>query len=95
MIRSGCAAASNSATSPPTSPPGLNQVAIFFSILQRKAIKPADFDDFDSLADGVLGFQDRYNSTAEPFKWTWTTKDLTDYPKRLDAHDQTKILTAT
>jgi transposase len=72
----------------------LNQVEIYFSILQRKAIKPADFADLDALAERVLGFQDRYNLTAEPFKWTWSTKDLNDYPKRLQAHDQTKIHTA-
>jgi hypothetical protein len=42
----------------------------------------------------VLGFQNRYNTTAEPFKWTWTTKDLNDYLKHLDAHDQPKIHTA-
>ena len=69
----------------------LNQVEVYFSILQRKAIKPADFADLGALADRVLAFQDRYNATAEPFKWTWTTKDLTDYLRRLDAHDQTKI----
>jgi transposase len=72
----------------------LNQVEIYFSILQRKAIKPADFADLDALADRVLGFQDRYNLTAEPFNWTWTTKDLNAYHKRLEAHDQTMIHTA-
>jgi transposase len=71
----------------------LNQVEIYFSILQRKAIKPADFTDLDALAERVLAFQERYNTTAEPFKWTWTTKDLTDYLQRLDAHDQPKIHT--
>jgi len=69
----------------------LNQVEIYFSILQRKAIKPADFADLDALAERVLGFEDRYNSCAEPYKWTWTTKDLNDYLKRLEAHDQPKI----
>jgi transposase len=71
----------------------LNQVEIYFSILQRKAIKPADFTDLDTLAERILGFQDRYNTTAEPFKWTWTTHDLNDYLKRLEAHDQPKIHT--
>jgi hypothetical protein len=71
----------------------LNQVEIYFSILQRKAIKPADFTDLDDLAERVLGFQDRYNTTAEPFKWTWTTKNLNDYLERLEAHDQPKIHT--
>jgi len=42
----------------------LNQVEIYFSILQRKAISPADFADLDELATRILAFQDRYNTTA-------------------------------
>ena len=48
----------------------LNQIEIYFSILQRKAITPADFADLDHLAERILAFQDRYNQTATPFDWT-------------------------
>jgi hypothetical protein len=34
----------------------LNQVEIYFSILQRKAISPSDFDDLDDLAKRILDF---------------------------------------
>jgi DDE superfamily endonuclease len=64
----------------------LNQVEIYFSILQRKAISPNDFTDLDHLAERIMSFQDRYNSTAEPFDWTYTRDDLNTFLKRLDLH---------
>jgi transposase len=54
----------------------LNQVEIYFSVLQRKAINPTDFVDLDALASRILGFQDRYNRTAKPFDWTFDRTDL-------------------
>lgn len=62
----------------------LNQVEIYFSILQRKAISPNDFTDLDHLAERIMGFQDRYNSTATPFDWTYTRNDLKALLQRLD-----------
>lgn len=64
----------------------LNQVEIYFSILQRKAISPNDFADLDHLAERIMSFQDRYNSTAAPFDWTYTRDDLNTFLKRLDLH---------
>jgi transposase len=54
----------------------LNQVEIYFSILQRKAISPADFADLDALAERVLAFQAHYNQKAKPFAWNYTRVDL-------------------
>jgi hypothetical protein len=62
----------------------LNQIEIYFSILQRKAITPADFTDLDHLAERILGFQDRYNQTATPFDWTYTRTDLNAFLRRID-----------
>jgi hypothetical protein len=62
----------------------LNQIEIYFSILQRKAIAPADFTDLDALADRVLAFQDRYNQTAAPFNWRYTRADLLRDAARYD-----------
>lgn len=63
----------------------LNQIEIYFSILQRKAIAPVDFADLDDLADRILSFQDRYNATAEPFDWRYTRDDLNTFLSRLAA----------
>jgi hypothetical protein len=38
----------------------LNQIEIYFSIVQRKVIKPGDFADLEELAARLLAFQDRY-----------------------------------
>jgi transposase len=62
----------------------LNQIEIYFSILQRKAITPADFTNLDHLAERILGFQDRYNDTATPFDWTYTRTDLNAFLRRID-----------
>lgn len=67
----------------------LNQVEIYFSILQRKAIKPGDFRDLDDLADRVLGFQHHYNATATAFDWRYTRADLNNYLRRLDQQSLT------
>lgn len=65
----------------------LNQVEIYFSILQRKAISPADFADLDDLAARILAFQDRYNTAATPFGWNYTRNDLNNFITKLRRHD--------
>lgn len=42
---------------------------------QRKVIRPADFTDLGELADRLERFEDRYNATARPFDWRFTTTD--------------------
>jgi transposase len=64
----------------------LNQIEIVFSVIQRKVIKPADFADLSALADRLVRFTTRYNATAAPFDWRFTTKDLAALLERLDAH---------
>ena len=50
----------------------LNQIEIYFSILQRKALTPNDFEDLDALAARIMAFEDHYRQIAEPFQWTFT-----------------------
>jgi len=65
----------------------LNQIEIYFSVVQRKVIKPANFTDLSALADRLLAFQTRYNATARPFNWRYSRADLNAYLDRLAAHD--------
>ena len=65
--------------------PGLPD-EIVFSVIQRKVITPADFNDSDALAARLLAFQDRYNATAAPFDWKFTRAKLNDLICRIDAH---------
>ena len=62
----------------------LNQVEIYFSILQRKAIATGDFKDLDDLAARILAFENRYNRSAEPFGWKYTRDDLNRHLDRLN-----------
>lgn len=61
-----------------------NQVEIFFSAVQRKVVAPNDFTDLDQVRDRLRAFEDRYNATAQPFRWKFTTYDLDDLLARLD-----------
>jgi transposase len=63
----------------------LNQVEIYFSILQRKALTPTNFTDLDDLAARILAFQNHYNANAEPFDWRYTRDDLNSLLARLPA----------
>lgn len=65
----------------------LNQVEIYFSIVQRKVVKPQDFADLDALEERLLNFQSRYNSTATPFNWRFGRKSLTTLLERLADHE--------
>ncbi len=62
----------------------LNQIEIVFSIIQRKVVKPADFAGLDELADRLRRFEERYNLTARPFDWRFTSADLAAMLERLD-----------
>ena len=66
----------------------LNQIEIFFSIVQRKVVTPNDFTDLGVVENRLANFEDRYNQVARPFKWKFTTNDLNDLLTRLEHHDQ-------
>ncbi len=67
----------------------LNQVEIYFSIVQRKVVRPQDFPDLDALEQRLLAFQDRYNTTAIPFDWRFGRAALHDLLDRVSRHEQT------
>jgi hypothetical protein len=54
----------------------LNQIEIYFSIVQRKILTPNDFAGLDQLAERLLDFQSYWESTAKPFEWKFTKADL-------------------
>ena len=73
----------------------LDQVEIFFSILQRKVLTPNDLTDLDALAERVLAFQARYNATATPFDWRFTRTDLGQLLDRIAVHEATAPIQST
>jgi len=54
----------------------LNQVEIYFSVLQRKVLTPNDFESLEDLENRIHSFQSIYEEIAKPFKWKFTRKDL-------------------
>lgn len=54
----------------------LNQVEIYFSVLQRKLLTPNDFANLRELESRILAFQAYYETIAKPFEWKFTRTDL-------------------
>jgi transposase len=65
----------------------LNQIEIFFSVIQKKVVTPNDFDSLGQLSATLLAFIDRYNKTAKPFNWKYTAADLKDLLRRISEHE--------
>ena len=63
----------------------LNQVEIYFSIVQRKVLTPNDFDSLAELEAALLAFQNRYERSAASFQWTFTRENLAKLMNRLNA----------
>lgn len=66
----------------------LNQVEIYFSIVQRKVVKPQDFESLNILEQRLLAFQNRYNPTAIPFDWRFGRTALHNLLQRVNQHEQ-------
>ena len=54
----------------------LNQIEIYFSIVQRKALTPNDLPDLKAAEQRLLDFQLHYEKIAAPFEWKFTRDDL-------------------
>ncbi len=63
----------------------LNQIEIYFSIVQRKVLTPNDFLSLQALEQRLLGFQQHYATIAKPFKWKFTRHDLSKLMNKLKA----------
>jgi DDE superfamily endonuclease len=61
----------------------LNQVEIYFSVVQRKVLTPNDFTNLADVESRLLAFELRYEQTAAPFEWKFTRSDLTKLMERL------------
>jgi DDE superfamily endonuclease len=66
----------------------LNQVEVYFSVIQRKLLTPDDFEDLDELAAQILAFEKHYNAAARRFDWKFTRTDLNRLLARIRQHDR-------
>ena len=63
----------------------LNQIEIYFSIVQRKALTPNDFSCLAEVEERLLRFQEYYESMATPFDWQFTRDDLAKLTRKFPA----------
>ena len=54
----------------------LNQIEIYFSVVQRKVLTPNDVVSLGAVRDRLLRFQEHYVEAAKPFQWAFTRRDL-------------------
>jgi len=65
----------------------LNQIEIYFSIVQRKVLTPNDFTSLADVEDRLLRFQAHYEAIARPFEWRFTRYDLVALLARLEERE--------
>ncbi len=61
----------------------LDQIEIWFSILQRKLLQPNHFASTTALEQAIEAFISYYNQTARPINWSYTVEKL---EQKLGAH---------
>ena len=61
----------------------LNQIEIYFSVVQRKVLTPNDFSSLTELINRLLYFQKYYEGMAKPFQWKFTREDLDNLLNKL------------
>jgi len=65
----------------------LNQIEIYFSIVQRKVLTPNDFSSLKDVKDRLTTFESYYKQIAQPFQWKFTRRDLARFLARLAKHE--------
>jgi hypothetical protein len=61
----------------------LNQIEIYFSIVQAKVLSPNDYSGLSEVKQALLEFQPYYEGIAQPFEWKFTRDDLKKLMARL------------
>lgn len=64
----------------------LNQVEIYFSIIQRKVLTPNDFASLDAVRLRLALYEQLSNRSPRPFAWKFTRQDLLNWLKRASPH---------
>ncbi len=67
----------------------LNQIEIYFSIVQRKVLTPNDFASLPAVAERLLAFERYFETLATPFQWRFTRADLAKLLQNIPPHEAT------
>lgn len=69
----------------------LNQVEIYFSIIQRQVLTPNDFISLAEVEQRLLAFQGHYEQIAKPFQWRFTRGDLAKLLARIETSAKARL----
>jgi hypothetical protein len=72
----------------------LNQVEIYFSVVQRKVLTPNDFASLVEVAARLFAFEKHYAAIAQPFAWKFTRHDLSQLLDKLSAPRESEAAVA-
>ena len=64
----------------------LNQVEIYFSIIQRKVLTPNDFANLDAVRLRLALYEELTNRCPKPFAWKFTREKLMKWLQRASPH---------
>jgi hypothetical protein len=68
----------------------LNQVEIYFSMVQRKVLMPNDFSGLAEVEVRLRLYEELTNRQPRPFNWKFTRADLFEWLQRLEAKQRTE-----
>lgn len=66
----------------------LNQVEIYFSVIQRKVLTPNDFADLEALRLRLALYEELSNRNPVPFQWKFDRAKLLAWVTRIEAHEK-------
>jgi hypothetical protein len=66
----------------------LNQVEIYFSVVQRKVLTPNDFANLEAIRLRLALYEELSNQSPTPFQWKFDRTNLTTLLAKIEAHQQ-------
>ena len=66
----------------------LNQIEIYFSIIQRKVLTPNDFADLEAVRLRLALYEELSNQSPTPFQWKFDRAKLTALLTKLEARQK-------
>ena len=63
----------------------MNEIEIYFSVVEPKVTTPNDFASLNLLADPLLAFERYYKALANPFVWSLPRRGLNMFARRMAA----------
>ena len=66
----------------------LNQVEIYFSIIQRKVLTPNDFTNLEAVRLRLALYEDLSNQCPTPFQWKFDRTKLLVLLAKIEAHQK-------